>query len=278
LRAELRGRLAAAGIEGALREADWIIEAATGMSRARLMAADPDPLDPKVVERARAAVARREAREPLQYILGETDFYGRTFNVAPGVLIPRPETELLVERALEGLRAGPVKILDIGTGSGCIACTVSLERPEAFVKAIDLSAAALVQARANAERLGAKVEFVELDLFHGAMTTLAGKPLDMMLSNPPYVPDRDRGSIQPELSHEPPEALFTGGPKMRFITRLAEVGQALLSRRGRLLIEIHTPDAGLARETLENAGYEGVKIYEDLAGMPRVLEGIRDGR
>jgi release factor glutamine methyltransferase len=279
LRLEFRSRLESAGIETALREADWILEFATGRSRASLLAdRNEAPLDPDVVQRAREAVQRREVREPLQYILGETGFYGRTFSVAPGVLIPRPETETLVERALEtlaqpGKRGGPpIRVLDVGTGSGCIACAIALERPDVRVVATDVSPPALDQARANADRLGASAEFVQMDMFDAGMEGLA-EPFDLILSNPPYVPDEDRGTLQPELSHEPDLALFTSGHPMRFVRRLARLGLALLGPGGRLLVELHAPDAERARETLISEGYARVQTHKDLAGNPRVLEG-----
>ncbi|MFT5143575.1 MAG: release factor glutamine methyltransferase [Rhodothermales bacterium] len=269
-RKRLRATLAGAGIGSAALEADWLLESALGVSRAALMTNGSRTLLPKETELLREWSLRRAGREPLQYILGETGFYGRLFRVAPGALIPRPETEHLVEAALQFLpKSG--RVLEVGVGSGCIACTIALERPDADVWAVDISEAALVQARDNAARLGARVACSRQDVF--ATWSPEPGPLDLLISNPPYVPDQDEEALEPELKHEPSEALFLRGETLRFVRRLAEIGRRFLAPGGRLMIETHSPDAKLGAQELVRLGYGGVHIIDDLAGLPRVLVG-----
>jgi release factor glutamine methyltransferase len=271
-RKRLRSRLASAGIDTAALEADWLLQSALGVSRAALLTHGTRTLLPKETDLLRDWSLRRAGREPLQYILGETGFYGRTFRVVPGVLIPRPETEHLVEAALQFLPT-KARVLEIGVGSGCIACTINLERPDVDVRAVDISEAALLQARDNATRLGARVVCSQQDVFE-AWDPEPG-PLDLLISNPPYVPDEDEETLGPELLHEPSEALFVRGETLRFVRRLGEIGIGFLAPGGRLMIETHSPDAKLGANELVRLGYRDVHIIDDLAGLPRVLVGTQ---
>ncbi len=194
--------------------------------------------------------------------------------MTPSVLIPRPETELLVEKALDGLQEG-AQVLEVGAGSGCVAITLALERPDLRVSAVDISADALVVARQNAAKLGAGVRFIHGDAFEDDWITAPDRSLDLMVSNPPYVPLQDRPGLEPELAFEPALALFVRDGPGRFIQRLGLVGCRLLKPGGRLMIETHAPEADASLEYLRGQGYRDPHTLEDLSRRPRVLVGTR---
>ena len=176
---------------------------------------------------------RRAVREPLQYILGETEFMGLTFHVEPGVLIPRADTEILVEKALEWMKPG-ARVLDIGTGSGAIAVSLAKLGRQAQVTAVDVSDRALEIARRNAERNGADVEFVKSDCF----SALKGRKYDMIVSNPPYISEDEMRGLMPEVTREPELALFGGADGLDFYRRISREAPEYLNEGGCLLFEI----------------------------------------
>lgn len=176
---------------------------------------------------------RRAAREPLQYILGETEFMGLTFHVEPGVLIPRADTEILVEKALAWMKPG-ARVLDIGTGSGAIAVSLAKLGRQAQVTAVDVSDRALEIARRNAERNGAAVEFVKSDCF----SALKGQKYDMIVSNPPYISEDEMRGLMPEVTREPELALFGGADGLDFYRRISREAPEYLNEGGCLLFEI----------------------------------------
>lgn len=176
---------------------------------------------------------RRAAREPLQYILGETEFMGLTFHVEPGVLIPRADTEILVEKALAWMKSG-ARVLDIGTGSGAIAVSLAKLGRQAQVTAVDVSDRALEIARRNAERNGAAVEFVKSDCF----SALKGRKYDMIVSNPPYISADEMRGLMPEVTREPELALFGGADGLDFYRRISREAPEYLNEGGCLLFEI----------------------------------------
>lgn len=176
---------------------------------------------------------RRAAREPLQYILGETEFMGLTFHVEPGVLIPRADTEILVEKALAWMKPG-ARVLDIGTGSGAIAVSLAKLGRQAQVTAVDVSDRALEIARRNAERNGAAVEFVKSDCF----SALKGRKYDMIVSNPPYISENEMRGLMPEVTREPELALFGGADGLDFYRRISREAPEYLNEGGCLLFEI----------------------------------------
>lgn len=176
---------------------------------------------------------RRAAREPLQYILGETEFMGLTFHVEPGVLIPRADTEILVEKALEWMKPG-ARVLDIGTGSGAIAVSLAKLGRQAQVTAVDVSDRALEIARRNAEHNGATVEFVKSDCF----SALKGRKYDMIVSNPPYISEDEMRGLMPEVTREPELALFGGADGLDFYRRISREAPEYLNEGGCLLFEI----------------------------------------
>ena len=176
---------------------------------------------------------RRAVREPLQYILGETEFMGLTFHVEPGVLIPRADTEILVEKALAWIKPG-ARVLDIGTGSGAIAVSLAKLGRQAQVTAVDVSDRALEIARRNAERNGAAVEFVKSDCF----SALKGRKYDMIVSNPPYISEDEMRGLMPEVTREPELALFGGADGLDFYRRISREAPEYLNEGGCLLFEI----------------------------------------
>lgn len=181
-----------------------------------------------------ALLARREKREPLQYILGETDFMGLTFAVSPHVLIPRPDTEILCEEAIRRLGKNGGKVLDIGTGSGALACSIKKHCENAQVTAVDVSAEALAVAKANAERNGVQVRFLESDCF----SAVRGETFDMIVSNPPYISDAQMAELEPEVLSEPHLALRAANDGLAFYERISREAKEYLAPGGCLLFEI----------------------------------------
>ncbi len=200
--------------------------------------------------------------KPTQHITGRQEFYGREFRVTPDVLIPRPETEHLIEAALA---VGAGRILDIGTGSGCIATTLALET-KARVTATDLSPAALRIAQDNARRLDAPVEFVECDL----AASLPGQTFDLVVSNPPYIATTDKPTLQREVrDHEPELALYGGEDGLEIYRRLIPEASRVLKSGGWLMLEIGATQADALSAMLDS--WTEVRIQKDLAGLPRVV-------
>jgi release factor glutamine methyltransferase len=210
-----------------------------------------------------SVLQRRERHEPLAYITGTREFFGRPFRVTPAVLIPRQETETLVETALaqDGGR-----VLDIGAGSGAIAVTLKLERPAWEVTAVDVSPAALAVAEENAEALGADVRFLLSDAF----AELLGESFDLIVTNPPYI-GRDE-PLAPEVGeHEPALALYGGETGLEFYQRLAREAAAHLNDGGLLMMEVGYRQASDVRALFEAAGWEHVETVKDLTGVDRVV-------
>lgn len=222
-------------------------------------------------------LTRRASGEPVAYLVGYREFYGRAFAVTPAVLIPRPETELLVERARAILALRPdgaasAAVLDVGTGSGCIAVTIAAECPGVRVTATDVSPAALSVATANAARHGVagRVTFV-----HGSLTAGA-TDVDLVVSNPPYIADSDRSRLMRDVrDFEPASALFAGDDGLAVIAALVPDAHRALRPGGVLLMEIGAGQDEAAAACVAGAGFMTVTTYRDLAGIPRVIEGVR---
>jgi len=251
-------------------DARLLLEYATGCSHADLLARPETPVIGPAADQFMAWVERRAAGEPLAYLVGETEFRGRVFQVSPSVLIPRPETEVLIDLALARLRglAAP-RVLDLGTGSGIVAIALALECPAAAVVAVDLSPAALAVAANNAGRLGAKVDFRQSDWF----ASLSGEQFDLIVSNPPYVADGDPHLTLDGLPFEPRMALTDGADGLDCIRRIVSAATAHLAAGGCLFFE-HGYDQGEAsRNLLSAAGFKAAATYPDLAGIDRVSGG-----
>ena len=251
-------------------DARLLLQYATGCTHADLLARPETPVIGPAFAQFADWVARRAAGEPLAYLVGESEFRGRVFQVSPAVLIPRPETEVLLDLALERLagRQSP-DVVDLGTGSGIVAISLALECPEARLSAVDLSPGALAVARNNAGRLGAKVEFHEGDWF----APLAGRQFDLIVSNPPYVAEGDPHLALNGLPHEPRLALTDqdpGGNGLACIRRIVADAATHLKPVGWLLFE-HGYDQGEAsRNLLAAAGFKEPFTHPDLAGIDRV--------
>lgn len=263
-----RGALAGRGIDLPGREATRLLALVTGLGEAALLAADDRPIEPESAQSYRMLLARRAGGEPMAYLAGEREFFGRTFRVDRRVLIPRPETEHLVEIALGLPLPERARVLEVGTGSGAIAATLAAERPRWRVVATDRSLAALAVARTNAVRLGvaARVSALAADL--AAPLDLAG--FDLLLSNPPYVDPAEMAELPRDVRDwEPVLALLSPGGGTRIAERLLEQARAL--RPGAFLALEHgaTQRAELLEAARSLGGYELVEARADLAGLAR---------
>ncbi len=259
---EAAARLRTAGVETPRLDSELLLAEVLGVSRSELVLRAPEVIDPTAHARFGALLARREAREPVAYILGRRHFRDIELEVDPRVLIPRPETELLVEVGLT-LPAGS-SVVDIGTGSGAVALALGHERPDLEILGTDISADAVAVARANAARLGLDVEFVQADLLTGI-----DRAFDAALANLPYVADGARG-LAPEITdYEPASALFAGGDGLDLIRRLI----AMLDRVGVLALEVGFDQAPAVDGLLQGAGFGLVRRMRDLAGHERVVVG-----
>jgi release factor glutamine methyltransferase len=221
-----------------------------------------------------ALISRRAAFEPVAHLLGEREFYGRMFRVTADTLIPRPETEDLVTAALEWIAghhgSAPLRVLDVGTGTGCVAITLALECApgRATIAATDISPAALTIARDNAMRLGANS--VTFTLGHLLADHTA--PFDLIVSNPPYVPERDRETLQPDVRRfEPATALFSGDDGLDLIRELVPVAKRALVPGGALMLEIGQGQAAEVDALLRTSGFTMVNQRPDLQGIPRII-------
>ncbi len=261
------------GIESPRLTTELLLAHALGIQRLALYLQFDRPLKPDEMAAFKSSLLRKLKREPLDYILGETEFYGRPFTVSPAVLIPRPETEGLVEVAAERLRGRTTPtILDIGSGSGCIAVTLALLVPAARVTALEVSPAALDVAMANARRHNAAVYPVLADLFDTGALPVG--PFDLIVSNPPYIPDEDRAELEPEvLKFEPALALFSGADPLHFYRRLADLVPTHLAPDGWLIAETHADGAESVAALWRAANLADVTVTADLAGIPRVVAG-----
>jgi release factor glutamine methyltransferase len=271
-----RARLKYAGIEEYQLEGELLLQHVLEIDPARMFAGINDPVEPKAAAELRRSTDRRAGREPLAYITGRKAFYGRELEVTPDVLIPRPETELLVELALCWVSKHPevpppIRIADIGTGSGTLAVTLAAELGAASVDAVDLSPAALVVARGNAMRIGVedRIEFYEGDL----AAPLERQRYQMVFANLPYVRSDTLEAAQPEVRREPVMALLGGEDGLDVVRRLAPMLEAVVDPSGCIaLFEIDpltfAGTADLLSEALPTAS---VRVEKDLAGLERCV-------
>jgi release factor glutamine methyltransferase len=248
---------------------------ALGCSRVEVWAWPEEEVEDTARLRLEEMLARRIQREPVQYIVGYAEFMGLRLKVDPNVLVPRPETELLVERASQLVADRPAAaVLDIGTGSGCIALTIEHLRPEASVTACDISVAALEVAMTNGRAHKSDVHFIQADVHEPAFADRFEGRFDLIISNPPYVPDSEIESIMPEvLNHEPHAALFVSGDPILFYRAIVSCVPALLADKGWLLLEVHPEYASQVKGLLSDNGFERTLIRKDLAGRDRIVEG-----
>jgi release factor glutamine methyltransferase len=251
-------------------ESRILLAHALGVGHAYLIAHARDPLDDEALARFDSLCRRRLAGEPVAYLTGMREFYGLPFRVAPAVLIPRPETELLVDVALERMpQDRTTRVLDLGTGSGCVALAIAKNRPLARVIATDVSAGSLSMARENAERFEIDLEIRESDWYAG----LGGERFDLIVSNPPYVAAGDPHLAAGDLRFEPDTALTDGSDGLASIEAIVAGAPAHLAARGWLLFEHGYDQAAAARERLAAAGFDSIRSWRDLAGIERVSGG-----
>ncbi|MCY4624369.1 MAG: peptide chain release factor N(5)-glutamine methyltransferase [Chloroflexi bacterium] len=257
-------------------EAELLVRHATGLDRAGIYANPHQELTAEQSLALQELTARRLRREPLPYILGEWDFCGLSFRVSPAVMIPRPETETLVEEALAWRKhrreadPGPATIVDVGAGSGCIAITLAARLPDDPVLALDVSPNALAVARDNAARLSVAGR---VRLLQSNLLSAISEPPDLIVANLPYIPDADVPTLQPEVRlHEPTVALGGGPDGLTLIRQLLVQAQSLLSPRGAIILEINPPQsAALPAEAQDLFPGAVVRVVQDLAGLDRVI-------
>jgi len=268
---EISSRLKEGGVSEYAREAEIIITETTGLSRTEIYTHNP-PVSQESLERVNEFVKRRLTGEPLQYITGRVDFLGEEYLIGPGVLIPRPETEMLVEELLAIVEKTGIRspyVLDLGTGSGCIAISIALRLRNAEVIAIDSSREALKYARLNGERLGVEnVAFLEGDLYEPA----GDMKFDIIVSNPPYVRTAEIPGLQREVAgFEPAGALDGGADGLDVIREIILEGREHLKKGGYLLLEVGLGQGAPVRKMGLEAGYRHVRTVKDPAGIERVV-------
>lgn len=250
-------------------DAQLLLARALARPRAFLYA-EPGAPCPEVAQRQFVAWTARRARgEPLAYITGEREFWSRSLRVTPDVLVPRPETELLVERALALHEADAARVLDLGTGSGAVALALAIERPQWQITATDASPAALAVAQGNARALAVRnCDFVAGSWYE----PLANRQFDLIVSNPPYIAPDDPALADPALRHEPQSALVSPPDGLTALRAIIQGAGAYLARGGALVVE-HGSDQGPAvADMLVRAGFSHVRCHADLAGHPRISE------
>ena len=260
--------LAARGSETPRLDAERLLSKATGLERIELYMAFDRPLTPSELAAARVLVGRRARREPLQYVLGEWGFRRLTLAVDPRALIPRPETEILVERALALLHGSDApRVLDVGTGSGAIALAIADEHSGAVVTGLDSSPDALALAAENAAATALAVHLEHGDLFQ----SLPAGPWELIVSNPPYVDATDVPTLEPEIRDWEPHAALSAAGAVEAVVR-GSVG--VLAPGGGLALEVGRGQAGPTAALLEELGFTDVCVTPDMAGIDRVVEGI----
>jgi len=281
---EISSVLGGYGIEEPPREAELILRNCMGIDRVAFYRDNPVVSDSQW-EGVRRVLQRRKEREPLQYILGYVDFYGLRINVGPGVLIPRPETELIVQEVIKTVKRGALgacdvedpshcspnglRILDLCTGSGCLALALAKQFENAWVWAVDYSETTLIFAEENAKANNIKnVIFLEGDLFE----PVREKKFDIIVSNPPYIRKADLGGLAPEITNwEPLEALDGGEDGLAFYRRILSCSGDYLAAGGFVVFELAQGEAGKVAEIAEETGFRPVSLVRDFAGIERVL-------
>jgi release factor glutamine methyltransferase len=261
--------LAGKGVDSPRLDAEHLLGKALGLSRVELYMHHDRPLSDAERDEYRELVRRRGEREPLAYVLGEWDFRGLTLKVDRRALVPRPETEVVVERCLALLDGRPEpRVLDVGVGTGAIALAIAQEHPGAQVKACDVSAEALELARENAESVGIPIAFEQRDLREG----LGTGQYDLVVSNPPYVLPEEIETLEPEVREWEPRVALVGREHTHLV---AEHAAEVLPPGGRLVLEVAGERGADVVDLLEQLGYDDVRLTLDLAGSDRVVEGVR---
>ncbi|HUJ82325.1 MAG TPA: peptide chain release factor N(5)-glutamine methyltransferase [Candidatus Acidoferrales bacterium] len=278
---EAMGRLESAGVPSHALAAELLLMHALNRDRTWLYSHPEDEISPATREQFYALIAQRADGVPTQYLTGKQEFWGLDFEVTPAVLIPRPETEHVIEVTVDRLGAerknNPLQIADIGTGSGCIAVALAHELRQAEIVATDISREALEVAKRNSARHNAtnRIRFIESNLFE-ALREESPK-FDVIVSNPPYIPLREAPQLQREVrAHEPPIALFAGEDGLAVFAPLIRDARDLLKPRGLLVLELgHNSLRGVKQVFKKSSAWNDVRVTNDLAGIPRVISGLR---
>jgi len=272
--AEITSRLAATS-ETPRLDAELLLAHALGCTRSRLLARLHEPSAPR--DLLEPLVARRLNHEPIAYILGVWEFFSLEFAVRAPVLVPRPETEHLVEAALRHMAGGPARVLDLCTGSGCVAVSLAKNAPGATVTAVDIAQHAAALARENAQRHAATVEVYVGDLFDALPPDSA--PFDVIVSNPPYVAAGAWPTLSPVITrHEDPGALLAGDDGLDLIRRIVDTAPRHLRPGGLLALEMGEEQAAAVGGLLAAAGFVDIRVHRDLAGHDRIATGLRGAR
>ncbi len=254
------------GIPDPRREAQWLLAAAWGVDEIRLRIHPEREVPTDVESRYRSWLVRRAAGEPAHHLTGHCSFWGRDFEVGPAVLVPRPETELLIEVALSLALAPTARVLDVGTGSGCIAVTLAAERPHYRMAAVDRSSAALTIAQRNAARHG-----VDLQLWLGDLVTAVGPPWDLVVANLPYIPSANLDRLPVEVAHDPRSALDGGTDGLDLVRRLLSDLERILRSCGGAVLEIGDGQAAAVSNLAAEVGLAVARRLRDPGGCERVL-------
>ena len=247
-------------------DAEWLLEVVMGLNRASLILEREKILTTTQLEHLESSVRRREAREPLQWILGFSEFYGLKLETRVGVLIPRPETERLVELVLEQVPNVAAKVVDIGTGTGAIALALKAERPKLEITATDINMVALELTLKNAENLKLELQTVLTSILDGLETIF-----DVIVSNPPYLPASDDGKLDLEVQLEPKEALFSGTDGLDLAREIVIAAQRKLKAGGLLALELDPRNAHILATELEMGDWQDVKLERDFVGRERFV-------
>ena len=269
---EVMQKLTAAGVESPRLETRLLIATAAGIEPAQVFS--DIVLNDAQISEVRAMTAARTAHKPLDKILGRRGFYKAEFAVNEDVLSPRPDTEILVEKALQYLPQAARNVLDLGTGSGCIIESILLEKKDLCGVAVDVSAAALNTARQNAENLGigARLRFVRADWFAADFAAKIGQKFDVIVSNPPYIPSADIATLAPEVkNYDPMQALDGGADGYASYRRIAELAPELLSAGGYILLEAGIGQAEEIADIFKRAGLTHIETAADLNGIARCV-------
>jgi len=263
------------GLENPKLDAQVLLSHVLGLERVMLYAYFDRPVSEPERERFRELVKRRARGEPVAYLVGEREFWSLPFSVSPAVLIPRPDTERLVEIALELARAWTApRILDVGTGSGCVAAALAKELPAARVTAVDVSEAALAVARANFEKNGLAVEALNSDL----VSALGDRRFDLIVANLPYIPHRDLAGLAADVrDFEPRLALDGGADGLELVRRFIAAAPARLDPGGAIALEAGFDQLDRVAAALAEAGYGAIEVHTDLGGHPRVASARAPG-
>ena len=269
---EIKSRLSAAGVEDYGFEARVIMRHVTGYDNKKIMMNYNAPLSPAELLKINDIVARRQARYPLQYILGEWDFYGLRFKVGDGVLVPRQDTEIAVDTALELIKGKEnPRVLDLCAGSGAIGISIAVNRPDSKVLLLEKYEAAGRYITSNIELNGAAgAEYVPGDVFAG---DCGGDKFDLVISNPPYIKSGEMDALQPEVKFEPATALDGGADGLDFYRAITENYTPSLNRGGSMCFEVGVNEAQSVKELLKKAGLADIGVKKDFAGIDRVVFG-----